>query len=121
MPSIIFFAKASDEQAMDALATAAKKEGFAIDEEQDTRMAVRKGTLLMSILFGIIVVYVKADIRVKDDEEGEVRVVIEWTNAWWLGFFGPMRAKTAMNGFADRFETALENDGGDVLERKDKG
>ena len=121
MPQITIFVKATDEQAMDALAAAAKKEGFAVEEEKATRMTVRKGSLAMSILLGIFVVYAKADVRVQDEDDGEVKVLIVWSNPWWQGFFGPMRTNTAMNGFADRFEKAVEKDGGEVLDRKRKG
>ena len=44
------YIKGTTDQVMDALATTAKKEGFAIDEEKDTRMVVRKGSLFMSII-----------------------------------------------------------------------
>lgn len=114
------YIKATTDQVMDALASAAKKEGFAIDEEKDTRMTVRKGSLFMSILLGIFVAYAKADAKVTEADDDEVKLTIEWGNPWWQGIFGPMRTKNAMKGYADRFEKALEDAGGEVMDRKDK-
>ena len=120
MPQITMYIKASTDQVMDALASAAKKEGFAIDEEKDTRMTVRKGSLFMSIMFGIFVVYAKADAKVSEADDGEVKMVLDWSNPWWQGIFGPMRTKNAMKGYADRFEKSVEDAGGEVVDRKDK-
>jgi hypothetical protein len=114
------YVKGTTDQVMDALAAAAKKESFAIDEEKSTRMVVRKGSLFMSIMFGIFVAYVKCEAKVSEADDDEVKLVLEWGNPWWQGIFGPMRAKSAMKGFADRFEKAVEDDGAEVLDRKDK-
>lgn len=118
MPTITIFAKATVEQAMDALAASAKRHGFEIDDESDTRLALRQGTALMSFLFGIFVKYLKADARVKEDDEGEVKVTLEWDNPWWRGIFGPAQNASTMKVFANLFEEKLEDDGGEVLERK---
>lgn len=120
MPQIVMYIKGTTDQVMDALATAAKKEGFAIDEEKDTRMVVRKGSLFMSIMFGIFVAYAKADAKVTEADAGEQKLVLEWGSPWWQGIFGPMRARNAMKGYADRFEKAVEDAGAEVTDRKDK-
>jgi hypothetical protein len=114
------YVKSTTDQVMDSLAAAAKKEGFTIDEEKDTRMTVRKGSLFMSIMFGIFVAYAKADAKVSEADDGEVKLVLEWGNPWWQGVFGPMRAKNAMKGYADRFEKVVEDAGGEVVDRKDR-
>ena len=114
------YIKGTTDQVMDALAAAAKKEGLTIDEEKDTRMTVRKGSLMMSIILGIFVAYAKAECKVTDADEGEQKLVIEWGNPWWQGIFGPMRAKSAMKAYADRFEKTVEDAGADVTDRKDK-
>src|SRR4051794_30522255 len=114
------YIKASTDEVMDALASAAKKEGFAIDEEKDTRMTVRKGPLFMSIMFGIFVAYVKSDAKVSEADDGEVKLVLDWANPWWQGIFGPMRAKGAMKAYADLFERVVEDAGGEVVDRKNK-
>lgn len=120
MPQIVMYIKATTDQVMDSLASAAKKEGFAIDEEKDTKMTVRKGSLMMSILLGIFVAYVKAEAKVTEADDGEVKLVLEWSPPWWQGIFGPMRAKGAMKAFADSFEKVVEDEGGEVVDRKEK-
>lgn len=120
MPQIVMYIKASTDQVMDSLASAAKKEGFAIDEEKDTRMVIRKGSLAMSILLGIFVAYVKTNAKVSEADDGEVKLVLEWSSPWWQGIFGPMRSKGAMKAYADRFEKVVEDAGGEVVDRKDK-
>ncbi len=119
MPQTTLYVKATVEQVMDALASATKKEGFAIDEEKDTKMTVRKGSLFMSIILGIFVAYVKAEAKAKEADEGEVKFTFDWNGPWWQGIFGPMRARSAMKGLTDRLEKTLENDGHEVTERKD--
>lgn len=118
MPQIAMYVKGTTDQVMDALASACKKEGFDVVEEKDTRMTVRKGNLFMSIMLGIFVVYVKGEARVKDEGEGEVKLILEWTGPWWQGIFGPMRAKNAMVAYANRVEKAIDGTGAEVLERK---
>ena len=118
MPIITIFAKATVDQAMDALASAAKKQGFEIDDETDTRLAIRNGSVFMSIMFGIFVKYIKAEARVKEDDEGEVKVTLEWDNPWWRGLFGPAQNAGTMKAFANLFEDKLEGAGGEVLDRK---
>ncbi len=120
MPQIVMYIKGTTDQVMDALASTAKKEGFAIDEEKDTRMTVRKGSLFMSIMFGIFVAYAKCEAKVSEADAGEQKLVLEWGNPWWQGIFGPMRARNAMKGYADRFEKVVEDAGAEVTDRKDK-
>ena len=119
MPQITFFLKANTEDAMDAAATAAKKEGFDVVEEKDTRMTIRKGSAALAIFLGWWVKYVVAEVRVKEaDEEGEVKVTIEWTNAWWRFFVAMMQNPSVMKGYANAYERAVEKGGAEVLERK---
>lgn len=120
MPQIVFYVKGSADQVMDALASAAKKEGLTISEEKETRMTVTKGNLIMSILFGIFVAYAKADCKVTDADDDEQKLVVEWGNPWWQGIFGPMRAKSAMKAYCDRFERLVEDAGAEVTDRKEK-
>src|SRR4051794_20402118 len=114
------YIKASTDEVMDALASAAKKEGFAIDEEKDTRMTVRKGSLFMSIMFGIFVAYVKSDAKVSEADDGEVKLVRDGANPWWQGIFGRMGGKGAMKPSAALFEKGVEAPGGEGVDRKDK-
>lgn len=118
MSQITLYCKATVDQAMDAVASACKKEGFEIDEEKDTRMTIRKGSAVAAFFLGWWVKYVVADVKVKEDEEGEVKVSIEWTNAWWRFFVAMMQNPGVMKSYANAVERAVEKAGGEVLERK---
>jgi hypothetical protein len=117
MPQIELFTNAPVAAALDAVAASCTPEGFAIDSESDTRLTVRKGSLAMSILLGVFVVYANADVKAKETDEGETRLTFEWGTTWWQGVFGPGRTRTAMVALVDRVEDELEDAGFRSLER----
>ena len=120
MPQIIIYAKATVDQAMDGVATACKKEDFVIDSEKDTSMVVRKGSAAAAFFLGWLVKYVVANIKVSEAEDGEVKIVIDYTNAWWRFFVAMMQNPAVMKSFANSVEAGVEKAGGEVTERKNK-
>jgi hypothetical protein len=120
VPQIIIYAKATIDQAMDGVATACKKEDFVIDSEKDTSMTVRKGSAAAAFFLGWLVKYVVATIKVSEAEDGEVKIAIDWSNAWFRWFMAMMQNPGIMKTFANAVESGVEKAGGEVTERKNK-
>ncbi|MCU0704977.1 MAG: hypothetical protein MUF18_13455 [Fimbriiglobus sp.] len=118
MPLITLFAHATTDQAMDIIASAARHQGYVIDDETNTRMTLRLGSVFMSILLGIFVKYIVIAVRVKPHDDDEVRLTLEWENPWWRGIFASSMNASTARALADLFEEMLEEEGGEVLERK---
>lgn len=120
MPQIVLFTNAPLTAALDSVAQSCRPEGFEIDAETETRLTVRKGSLAMSILLGVFVVYANADVKAKETDDGETRLTFEWGTTWWQGYFGPGRTRTAMVALVDRVEDELEDAGFRSPERFDR-
>ena len=118
MPIIKLWARASADDMLDAVLAACKKKGFRVNERRNLKMNITLGSLTMSILFGIFVVYANADVRITEEEDDEVKATFQWNNPWWQGIFGPMRTTGAMKGLVDYVEREIEDYDGEIMERK---
>jgi hypothetical protein len=119
MPVFTLYAQASVRQMMDAVAQACKTQGFGIDDERGSRMTISTGSFALSIILGALVLYAHVEVKVTQEDHGEVKATFEYTSTWWQGIAGAWRTNSAIKVLVDDVEKDIKMTGGKVVERKD--
>ena len=119
MPRIELYTNATPEVSIDAVARSCESTGFVVDSKRKRQLMVRKGSLALSVLFGVFVAYANAQVTV-DMEEDDTVIDFEWGATWWQGVFGPVRTRKAMVTLIDEVEHILEEAGWEVVDRVER-
>lgn len=120
MPKIRLYVEGTTGPRLVKLARACARDlGFRLEASRDDDFRARKGTLFWAIVGGAFVLYVDLGVRVDPAEDGdELEVTLDWSSPWWTGLIGVGRTKSAVIALADELEAAVEDDGGEVVERR---
>jgi hypothetical protein len=105
--------------AMDTVRGVARRHGFAVSRTDEWELLVQKGSLTASIFVGAFVAYCYFPVRFYCERPGETEIEIERNSPWWTGILGVNRVKNWAKTLADSVEDALEDQGWQVLKRRE--
>lgn len=105
------------DRALDIAEFVATELGYQVYQLEDDELKVRKGNLMLVILFGIFAgPYCDFQVIVTEDKKGRVEIEITRNNPWWTGLIGISQVKTAARRLAEEIEDEIEGQGGRVLD-----
>jgi len=105
----------SVEECLNVVGNSARKLNYTVIFLGERELAIRKGSLLGTLLVGAVAP--QCDFRVSVEERPSCRdILIRINRPWWSGLVGMQRVRARAKELADTITAAIRDRGGSILE-----